>query len=146
MSLMSPIRYKSCCTCKKDKPISYFYKNKREKDGHHRQCKSCMSKYNRNDAHKQANKNYRTTDKCRSGHLKRRYGITIEQYDEMFEAQDGVCSLCGLPELGKRLAVDHDHTTGEVRSLLCQQCNCLIGFIENKNLDINEIKQYLRVK
>ncbi len=67
----------------------------------------------------------------------RRYGLTLEQYDEMFREQEGVCAICGRPEkqkdkLGniKRLAVDHNHITGEVRGLLCIDCNSAIGRLD----------------
>jgi hypothetical protein len=59
---------------------------------------------------------------ARRRHLLVTYGITQEQYDTMFEAQGGVCAICG----GKRrylLAVDHCHKTGRVRGLLCKLCN-----------------------
>lgn len=65
--------------------------------------------------------------------LKRRYGITIDDYDAMLDAQGGACALCGNPETLVRngnvcaLAVDHDHETGAVRGLLCSACNQGIG-------------------
>lgn len=65
--------------------------------------------------------------------LLRTYGITLEQYDEMLEAQGGVCRICGgtNPE-GKRLHVDHGHDSGLVRGLLCNGCNTGLGlFKEN---------------
>jgi len=56
------------------------------------------------------------------------YGITIEQYGEMLEAQGGVCAICREPcPSGKNLAVDHCHETGAVRGLLCARCNSGIG-------------------
>lgn len=58
----------------------------------------------------------------------RRYGLTVEQYDEMLERQGHVCGICGKGPSGKRrLAVDHDHETGGVRGLLCGECNMGIG-------------------
>jgi hypothetical protein len=65
--------------------------------------------------------------------LRRNYGITPEQYDEMFASQNGVCALCAQPadpngvRAASRLHVDHDHETGRVRSLLCNHCNRGIG-------------------
>jgi hypothetical protein len=56
--------------------------------------------------------------------LKVRYGITPEQYDALLEWQGGVCAICGKKPRGQaRLAVDHDHATGEVYGLLCSKCN-----------------------
>lgn len=69
-----------------------------------------------------------------NGHLKRKYGLTREQYDAMWAAQDGKCGICGGPPVGrvkngnaKRFDVDHDHATGKVRGLLCHPCNVLLG-------------------
>lgn len=66
---------------------------------------------------------------------KRRYGITLDVYHEMFKDQNGVCAICGNKETAvdrttqetRRLAVDHCHKTGKVRALLCTNCNTLIG-------------------
>lgn len=74
-------------------------------------------------------------DKYRKEHLMSRYGLTLEQYDSMFDVQKGTCAICGLPEkallygLVKRLAVDHCHKTGKVRGLLCNSCNALLAKI-----------------
>jgi hypothetical protein len=60
--------------------------------------------------------------------LKRKYGLTLEQYDEMLHTQDGVCAICGEPRPGERtLHVDHDHETGVIRGLLCFRCNNALG-------------------
>lgn len=57
--------------------------------------------------------------------LKTRYGITPEQYQELFDKQEGSCFICGKhqSELKSRLVLDHDHHTKEIRSLLCHYCN-----------------------
>lgn len=57
--------------------------------------------------------------------LKNKYGITIEQYDELLEKQSGCCAVCkkSAESFKRRLAVDHNHVTGEVRGLLCTYCN-----------------------
>ena len=61
--------------------------------------------------------------------LKRNYGITMEDYKAMMIAQHGNCALCGRPqvELKEPFIVDHDHTTGFVRGLLCNNCNHGLG-------------------
>jgi Autographiviridae endonuclease VII len=66
-----------------------------------------------------------------------KYGITITEYDALYQHQDGVCAICGKPESGrdntgtkiKALAVDHDHETGAIRGLLCSTCNSFLGYI-----------------
>ena len=60
--------------------------------------------------------------------LRRKYGISIEQYDELLLAQHGLCKICGRTCItGKSLSVDHDHKTGAVRGLLCVPCNQALG-------------------
>lgn len=66
--------------------------------------------------------------------LKRRYGFTYEQYIEMLAAQDGRCAICGTTESwsrSNRFAVDHDHSSGKIRALLCHKCNRVIGSMED---------------
>jgi len=66
------------------------------------------------------------------------YGITPADYDQMYEAQNGVCTICAWPERAKykgtlkRLAVDHDHRTGKVRALLCNGCNRALDLLEDR--------------
>lgn len=59
----------------------------------------------------------------RSKKLTRLFGLTAEDYDTMLENQGGVCAICQSPPKNNRLAVDHDHNTGEIRGLLCTRCN-----------------------
>jgi hypothetical protein len=64
----------------------------------------------------------------RQSYLKRKYGITIADYDRMFEQQGGVCAICNEPRPEERtLHVDHDHKTGVIRGLLCFRCNNALG-------------------
>jgi hypothetical protein len=84
--------------------------------------------------------------------LRRKYGITLAQYDELFEAQGGVCALCKKGETTKRrkkgegrerLAVDHCHDTGRVRGLLCFKCNTAIGSLGDTEEDAQRVVDYL---
>jgi hypothetical protein len=72
----------------------------------------------------------------RAGHLKRKFGMTIEQYDAMLETQGGGCCICGRPPRDDiSLHVDHDHSSGTVRGILCFCCNnALADFQENPTL------------
>lgn len=65
--------------------------------------------------------------------LKRKFGITIDEYNEMVEAQNGRCAICGCAV--EVLVIDHDHRTGTVRALLCNGCNVGIGYFK-ENVDI----------
>ena len=96
--------------------------------------------------HKRARK---TTQKIRN-HGKRIetvYGITGEQYQRILNYQGGVCAICG-PITGRkgasrRLSVDHNHKTGEVRGLLCMTCNDYIGLIKEDLPTLYRATQYL---
>jgi hypothetical protein len=77
-----------------------------------------------------------------------KYGITAEQYFEMLEAQGGVCAFpgCNLSESssdGRGLAVDHCHTTGQVRSLLCGRHNLLLGYAMDDIAELTHAIEYL---
>lgn len=78
----------------------------------------------------------------RRAHLKRRYGITIEQYDEMLARQDGRCAFCDTdaPKGKGTFHVDHDHVSGRVRALLCSPCNTFIRDEEEHMRAINYIR------
>jgi hypothetical protein len=61
--------------------------------------------------------------------LLRKYGVSLEQYEAMQEAQAGLCAICHKPPSGKnQLSLDHDHASGQIRELLCVKCNTLLGF------------------
>ncbi len=74
----------------------------------------------------------RIVDQRRRYELDKNYGMSLDDYNEMYEDQDGRCMICDRPEReNKLLAVDHCHTTGNVRGLLCQNCNLGIGLLED---------------
>jgi hypothetical protein len=75
--------------------------------------------------------------------LKRYYNITVEEYDEMFNKQEGKCLICGhhQSEFKRRFDVDHNHTTSKIRGLLCWNCNLLIGHAKE---DINVLKNAVK--
>lgn len=77
-----------------------------------------------------------------------KYGITIAQYEQLLEAQNGVCPGCltspsGPRERDNRLFVDHDHATGEVRGLLCSPCNISIGGLCDDPNRLRRLADYL---
>lgn len=73
----------------------------------------------------------------RKGVLKRKYGLTLEEYQYMFVNQNGKCLLCEREENGRLLAVDHNHNTDKVRGLLCGSCNRALGLFGDR-LDVLE--------
>ena len=62
-------------------------------------------------------------DRARNQLLIRKYGLSYHQYNKLLAHQGGVCAICRRPPKTMRLAVDHDHKTGQVRGLLCFFCN-----------------------
>ena len=106
-------------------------------------------KYNTEEEIKQAvrnrDKNYYRLDplKGRDNFLKQKYGITLDDYNTMFTQQNGCCSICGKhqSEISRTLAVDHCHTTGKIRGLLCMPCNLAIGKL---NDDITLLKNAIK--
>lgn len=77
-------------------------------------------------------------------HLKHYYNISIEEYERMEIAQGGVCAICCKPDQnGQRLAVDHDHATGRIRSLLCGFCNKGIGMFRDDPAIVQAAVHYL---
>lgn len=125
---------KCCSKCKVEKPRSEFGKDKRRPDGLYPQCRECKSTAHKESYHKVAAKR-----------LEQKYGITSEQRTEMFEAQKGCCKICGKHESEQRraLAVDHCHTTGAVRGLLCDNCNRGIGYFRDNPEVLKAAIKYL---
>ncbi len=79
-------------------------------------------------------------------YLTRKYGISVERYDQMWRDQGGLCYICGDPEQvrNRRLAVDHDHATRHVRRLLCTGCNRGLGFFRDNPAILEAAARYLR--
>jgi len=124
---------KKCYKCGLEKPFELFDKNKAKPDGRSTECKQCRKEVKQ----KQLESDYLGTRlKERANNLKRMFGMSLETYDEKLKAQGGVCAICGgLCKSGKRLAVDHNHTTGKIRDLLCGNCNGGLGkFLDNPEL------------
>jgi len=64
--------------------------------------------------------------------LRRKFGIGLNEYEEMIVKQEGNCLICKeVCSTGRRLAVDHCHVTGKVRGLLCSKCNIAIGLLKD---------------
>lgn len=105
-------------------------------------CKSCNNEYQKKYYHENYSGN---KEHIREGHLRVRFGITAEDYNKLLELQSGGCAICKQSCLtGRRLAVDHNHETNEIRGLLCNSCNAGIGhFKEDENLLLNAI-EYLK--
>jgi len=103
------------------------------------------------NAKSKKNIDWRSRD--RNTMLIRNYGITLKEYNIMFTKQNGVCDICNQPEISvtrwdpdkiKSLAVDHNHTTGVVRGLLCGKCNTALGIFNDSINELEKAINYLR--
>lgn len=130
-------KIKQCTKCGHYKhPVEDFHSHG---DGRRKNvCKECEKA--RVDAWAKRNPEKRN-ETYRRRHLKRKYGISEEQYESMKRIQGDLCAICGKPEKDTRrqhLCVDHCHTTGRVRGLLCFECNLAIGNLEH---DVGRLKR-----
>lgn len=80
----------------------------------------------------------------RKKNLKRKYGITVKVYDTMLAEQNGKCTVCDATPGKRRLCVDHDHTTGKVRELLCNHCNAALGQVDDNIEILTNLIAYLK--
>lgn len=78
----------------------------------------------------------------RQQNLRRNYGLSVEQYEEMFAQQEGRCASCKLSS-DERLYVDHDHGTNAVRALLCRGCNTALGHLREDPARIRALAVYI---
>jgi hypothetical protein len=136
---------KRCSRCAQDLPVEAFRWVEGPARGLLRSmCRDCDRDYAREyaEAHK---------DERRAYYYERKFGVTIAEYEAMLAAQGGRCAVCRNPEKrGRRgggtklLAVDHDHETGQVRGLVCHDCNTGLGmFLEDPEL-LERAAEYLR--
>lgn len=75
--------------------------------------------------------------------LRKDYGIGVEYYQEMVVKQNYVCAICFTSNPKKRLSVDHCHTSGLIRGLLCQKCNVGLGYFKDNINLLNNAAKYL---
>jgi hypothetical protein len=159
---------KACSKCGETKDLGDFYKHPTASDGRFASCKACVLKdrrarYERDgDVLRERVREYQAShpeqvatrraawqksDKGRSASRRRylmtTYGLTIEQYDAMFSEQGNRCAICRSDYPGKTWSVDHDHTTGEVRGILCWHCNVGLGHFRDDVPNLMAAADYL---
>ena len=91
-------------------------------------------------------KKLKRQQQSRKSHLWTTYGMTMDEYNQMFAEQEGCCAICGehQTELRSRLCVDHSHTTGKVRGLLCGECNKGLGHFKDNPEALANAISYLK--
>jgi hypothetical protein len=98
---------------------------------------------------RESNRKWRVADpekvreSIRKSHLKRKYGLTPEEYDAMVTVQLGLCAICERGD--EQLHVDHNHATGTVRGLLCHGCNKAVGFLHDSPDLLRKAANYLEL-
>jgi hypothetical protein len=122
-----------CTKCLIYKPDEDFPRNRRavSRRGRFHNCRACAHE------HYEANK-ARHKRQCRANSIKRRYGLTLEEYDTLV-AQG--CSICGETE--KRIVLDHCHATEAVRAPLCDACNIMLGGARDRPDLLRAAAEYL---
>lgn len=165
---------KTCTKCKETKILSLFKADSRYKGGYSSYCKSCHTAATRNwqkknpdrlreyvrkrykskkDAINEKRKASYTTERARPSRLKYLYKMSIEEYDGILKAQDGVCAICKEPPYSQRyMSVDHDHSCCETtptcgnctRGLLCTPCNTALNALEKRGDWLTRALDYLQ--
>jgi hypothetical protein len=129
--------------CRVEQPLSSFHFRNVKKGYRQSVCKEChrIRKHEWDNQHRPNLK-----DANRRAHLKRTYGITEEQYQEIFQKQNGNCAVCKRHQtvFKQRLAVDHNHKTGQIRGLLCNHCNRYVIGRRNDPELYKSASEYLR--
>jgi hypothetical protein len=147
---------KLCLECLEKKPETEFYRQKNPTNPHYRRakCKICCNKVHSEyvrvwkqeiNARRSAQNREDNTQQS-AWKLKQLYKISIQDYQMLFDAQNGLCKICGNPQMSqkRRLDVDHCHTTGRIRGLLCIRCNRGIGLLRDNTEVLASAIRYLQ--
>ncbi|CAL9629763.1 endonuclease VII domain-containing protein [Streptomyces sp. ICN988] len=118
----TPEGHKYCRSCGEVKPHSQWHRNASASDGLSTSCKACRAV------------------KSRAGHLKRHYGLTEAERDQLIADQAGVCCICLAAPAAH---VDHCHETGRVRGVLCFSCNAALGQFKDRPDAIRRAAAYV---
>ncbi len=136
---------KQCKACDATKPLSSFPKSKDSYTGYFSYCIECRRDLNRaQDKKRWSEKKEKLIAQRRNAHLRREFGITTEHYEQLLNTQKGVCAICKESKQYKLLAVDHDHTTGIIRGILCENCNRALGMFKDDENRLQNAIEYLK--
>ncbi|MEV7492135.1 endonuclease VII domain-containing protein [Streptomyces anulatus] len=129
----------TCSACRETKAGTEFYWSLYKRNSY---CKVCRRA---KDRERYKNSNGAGKDRVFDQSLRRLYGITLDQYNEMLAKQDHLCALCGeRPDTDRRMHVDHCHATGKIRALLCHHCNLLLGNAKDSTARLHQAIAYLQ--
>ena len=159
---LPPPTEKICTQCDEVKAMDEFYRQGAKR--RYSECRDCQRErhqrwYAKRENRERTNATVATyrhanPDKVRALNLKKCYGITPEDYDRMYDQQSGRCAICSkvclrfgtatAEQRNQVLCVDHDHTTGKVRGLLCGHCNRGIGNFGDDHAVLHAAIEYLK--
>jgi len=135
---------KNCLRCKKLKELAAFSKHKINlkkgyKDGFQNYCKKCGSSY-----YQQHRKKIR--EKAKTSYLQKTYNISLEDKKNLLILQLSKCAICKKKlELKSTTHIDHDHTSGKIRGILCHNCNRGLGYFKDNPRFLKTAIKYLSV-
>jgi len=132
----------TCLRCKEEKPLTEFQRESTRKSGYRGRCKSCEA-----ETRKVPSTSYDTPQKAWRRHIKAKFGITEDVYHELYANQNGRCAICGTEDPSSKhgfFSIDHCHTTGKIRGLLCQHCNKGLGMFRESAKSLQEAVAYLQ--
>ena len=121
MERHSLMHTKVCTKCKRELLFEEFHKNTKTRDGLRSDCKRCKAVSDR----------------------KAKYGIHNNKYKDLYAEQKCLCAICLIPLAKVRVCVDHDHSTGKIRGLLCEKCNTGLGLFRDHPVIVSRAVQYL---
>jgi hypothetical protein len=158
MRLLTEKKTKICNKCGIEKDLSCFYFHKRKDRPHgyfYASCKQCVNEWHKTDEGKEIQKNYRISVKGRRFYrssgwkargIKNPDGTQFgpADFERMVLEQGGKCAICGGANIRNRsLDVDHDHTTGIVRKLLCVSRNVGLGSFKDNLILLGRASIYI---
>lgn len=139
-----------CVKCRIEKSVKDFVVDTYLKGGRTRDCKTCRAERFREPNklwkadNPEALKCYKEANRGTKGweyRIKYTYGLSPQEYDKQFITQEGICAICP----NEIEVVDHNHTTGKLRGLLCQRCKRGLGHFDDDPLRIRKALEYLDV-
>lgn len=133
---------KLCPKCGEHKEYCLFYKNKHSKINCSPYCKVCSNQ--RTTSYARDNKD-KINPKLFGYSIKRRYNLSVEEFESLLISQKYMCAICETTRCssGRNFAVDHCHTTGKIRGLLCSSCNTGLGQFKDNKLLLQKAINYL---
>jgi hypothetical protein len=144
---------KQCQKCFTNGTLAEFTKDARQSDGLNRYCRTCTRAYTKQWRNDNPDKFRDGVKKCHTANPEiqreasfkyrlKQYGLTPEQYEVFVVVQGGACAICGTAHL-EDLCIDHDHESGTVRGLLCQNCNKGLGLFQDSADNLYHASDYL---